>query len=49
MDVKYVEKGEKGKTCADCKSFQDEGSSKGKCFGYEVAAQGSCNLFEKKK
>jgi len=48
MDVKYVAKGEKGKTCADCKHFQTEGAGKGKCFGYEVVAEGSCNLFTKK-
>ncbi len=48
MDVKYVVQGEKGKTCADCKFYQDEGAGKGKCFGHEVAAQGSCNLFQKK-
>jgi len=48
MDVKYVIRGEKGKTCADCKFFQAEGDGKGKCFGHDVAAQGSCNLFQKK-
>ncbi len=48
MDVKYVEKGEPGKTCADCKHFQNEGDGIGKCFGHEVAAQGSCNLFDPK-
>ncbi len=48
MDVKYVLKGEPGKTCADCKHFTDKGEGKGDCYGHEVIAQGSCNLFEKK-
>ena len=48
MDVKYVVKGQPGKTYADCQNFQVEGSGKGKCFGHEVVAQGSCNLFQKK-
>jgi hypothetical protein len=48
VDVNYVEKGEPGKTCADCKNYQDEGSGKGKCFGHETAAEGSCNFFETK-
>lgn len=48
MDVKYVIKGEPGKTCADCKHFQAGSAGMGKCFGHEVAAQGSCNLFQKK-
>ena len=48
MDVKYVEKGEKGKTCADCKHYEDEGEGMGKCFGHEVMAAGSCNYFDPK-
>ncbi len=48
MDVKYVEKGEPGKTCADCGSFQDAGDGKGKCFGFDVLAAGSCNMFKAK-
>ena len=48
MDVKYVEKGEKGKTCADCKHYEDEGDGMGKCFGHEVMAAGSCNYFDPK-
>ena len=46
MDVKYVEKGEPGKTCADCKQYQEKGDGKGECFGYEVSAKGSCNMFD---
>jgi len=48
MDVKYVAKGEKGMTCADCKHFQAGNGGMGKCFGHDVVAQGSCNLFTKK-
>ena len=48
MDVKYVEKGEPGKTCAECKQYQDEGNGKGKCSGHEVAAEGNCNYFDPK-
>jgi len=48
MEVRYVEKGETGKICADCKNFQDKGNGKGDCYGHEVLAEGSCNLFEKK-
>lgn len=48
MEVKYVEKGEPGKTCADCKNFRNKGDGKGDCYGHEVLAAGSCNLFEKK-
>jgi hypothetical protein len=51
MEVKYVPKGEKGKSCADCKNFQDEkkGLGIGSCFGHQVQAEGSCNFFEPKK
>jgi hypothetical protein len=45
VEVKYVEKGKPGKTCTECKSFKDKGDGKGDCFGYEVLAKGSCNLF----
>jgi hypothetical protein len=50
MDIAYVQKGEKGKTCADCRNFQDEikGKGIGKCFGKEVQAAGSCNFFQPK-
>ena len=48
MDVKYEEKAGKGKTCADCKHFEDDEDGMGKCFGHQVAAAGGCNLFEHK-
>ena len=48
MEIKFTEKGEPGKTCADCKHFTDEGDNMGKCFGHEVPAGGSCNMFEAK-
>jgi hypothetical protein len=50
MEVKYVEKGEKGKQCIDCKNFMEEKKSSGigKCFGYAVKARGSCKLFDPK-
>jgi hypothetical protein len=50
MEIKYVQKGEKGKTCADCRNFEAELASQGvgRCFGKEVLAAGSCNFFEKK-
>jgi hypothetical protein len=51
MKIKYTETGEPGKTCADCKHFEEDENLNGigKCFGYEVKASGSCNLFEPKK
>jgi hypothetical protein len=48
MDVKYVTKGEKGKTCADCGLFKDTGKGMGDCYGHQVLAAGSCNLFAPK-
>ena len=48
MDVKYVTRGRKGKTCADCKVFESTGDRMGKCFGHEVLAAGSCNMFTPK-
>ncbi len=48
MDVKYVTKGPKGKTCADCQVFESTGGGMGKCFGHEVLAAGSCNMFAPK-
>lgn len=48
MDVNYVEKGEPGKTCADCEFFQAGENSMGKCYGYDVLAAGSCNMFKAK-
>ncbi len=50
MEVNYVEQGEPGRTCAECKNFvpDTENEGVGKCFGYTVSAKGSCNLFEAK-
>ena len=50
MDVKYVEQGEEGMTCADCRNFEakDDDLAGGNCFGQEVRAAGGCNLFEAK-
>jgi hypothetical protein len=50
MEVNYVEQGEPGRTCAECKNFEPDPENEeiGKCFGYNVSAQGSCNLFEPK-
>ena len=50
-DLKYVEKGEKGRTCAECKHFEEvsRNSGIGKCFGHDVKAEGSCNYFESKE
>lgn len=48
MDVKYVTKGPKGKTCADCAVFEKGESGMGKCFGIEVLAAGSCMMFKPK-
>jgi len=48
MEIKYLEKGEPGKTCDDCSFYQDEGDGKGKCFGHDVLASGSCNAYKAK-
>jgi hypothetical protein len=45
MDVKYVVKGEKGKTCQDCSLFKDQGHGLGDCYGHQVLAAGSCIMF----
>jgi len=46
MEVKYTPKGPDGKQCRDCKFFEPSSdSSRGKCFGHDVIAQGSCNMF----
>jgi len=51
MDVQYVEKGEIGRTCADCKHFEEDKNVPGigKCFGQEVKAEESYNFFETKE
>ena len=48
MEIKYVEKGKPGETCADCSFYQDKGDGMGECFGHEVLAAGSCNAFKAK-
>jgi hypothetical protein len=47
MEVKYEPKGPKGNQCRDCKFFQNDSKdpSKGKCFGHDVVAEGTCNMF----
>ncbi len=47
QEVKYQSKGPKGKQCRDCNFFEplSGNPSQGKCFGKEVIAQGSCNVF----
>jgi len=39
------------KACKNCKHFEvDSGDENiGNCFGHEVVAKGTCNLFEAKK
>jgi hypothetical protein len=51
MEVKYTPKGESGKTCADCKfdKPKPDNPGKGDCFGHEVEAKGSCNMFQPKE
>jgi hypothetical protein len=49
MDVKYIEKAPKGKTCKDCQFFEATEGGMGKCFGHEVLAEGGCNMFNPKK
>lgn len=48
MEVKYVVDGKKGQQCSDCKNFKNKGQGKGDCYGHEVLAGGSCNLFTAK-
>jgi len=47
MEVKYEAQGPDGGQCQDCKFFEasSDEPSKGKCFGKEVIAQGTCNMF----
>jgi len=51
MEVKYTPQGEPGKTCVDCKFYKPkpDNPGKGDCFGHEVVAQGSCNMFQPKE
>lgn len=51
MEIKYVTKGEEGRSCKDCKHFDRDINlqGRGKCFGNEVLVEGSCNFFEAKE
>lgn len=49
MDIQYVTKGEQGKTCADCQVFESTSNGMGRCFGHEVLAAGSYNMFSLKQ
>jgi len=50
MEVKYKPRGPVGKQCRDCKYFEPavDNPSQGKCFGHDVIAQGTCNMFASK-
>jgi len=47
MEVKYGPQGPPGQQCRDCKFFEPSTAdlSSGKCFGRDVLAQGTCNMF----
>ncbi len=49
-EIKYKVPGAEGRQCCDCKFFEPVSgeSSKGKCFGKDVVAQGTCNMFASK-
>jgi len=47
-DVGYVKRGPEGKTCSECANFVPGKPGKGKCFGHDVVATGSCNRFTRK-
>lgn len=49
MDVRYIVKGEPGKTCAECAVYKEKGNGLGDCFGHEVLAAGSCSMFTRKQ
>ncbi len=50
MDVEYNPQGPLGQQCQDCQFFEPSGddASRGKCYGQEVMAQGTCNMFAHK-
>jgi hypothetical protein len=50
MEVKYEPQGPTGQQCRDCKFFEpsSDDPSKGRCFGQEVIAQGTCNMYAPK-
>jgi len=47
MEVKYTPRGPVGLQCRDCKFFEPSRGdpSKGNCFGKDVMAKGTCNMF----
>ncbi len=47
MEVKYEPQGPEGKQCKDCQHFQADAANApaGKCFGKDVLAAGTCNMF----
>ena len=49
-EIKYEMPGPEGRQCGGCKFFQPLTGelSKGKCFGKDVVAQGTCNMFASK-
>ena len=50
VETKYEPQGPEGKQCKDCGHFEPDvaGASGGKCFGRDVLAQGTCNMFTPK-
>jgi len=46
-EIRYEKLGPQGRQCRDCKFFEPASASSptGKCFGHEVLAQGTCNMF----
>ena len=50
METKYEPQGPEGKQCKDCGHFEPDvaGASGGKCFGRDVLAQATCNMFTPK-
>lgn len=51
MDVQYTAQGESGKQCKDCSMYKQDPSKPecGDCFGHQVLAAGSCNMFKAKE
>jgi len=48
QDVGYTPLGELGKQCKDCTNYVAADECCGNCFGHNVQATGSCNLFQAK-
>ena len=47
MEIRYEMPGPEGRQCQECKFFEPspENPSAGKCFGHDVVARGTCNMF----